>query len=64
MKFLQQGNKVRVVLRFKGREMSHQEIGKEVLDKFRDAVSEFGTVEKPPVLEGRFYSMIVVPVKK
>ena len=44
--------------------MSHQEIGKEVLDKFRDAVSEFGTVEKPPVLEGRFYSMIVVPVKK
>lgn len=63
-KFLQQGNKVRVVLRFKGREMSHQEIGKEVLDKFRDAVSEFGTVDKPPVLDGRFYSMVVTPIKK
>lgn len=63
IKFLQQGNKVRVVLRFKGREMSHQDLGKEVLDKFRAAVSEFGTVDKEPVLDGRFYSMVVSPVK-
>ena len=63
IKFLQQGNKVRVVLRFKGREMSHMEIGKEVLENFREAVSEYGTVDKAPVLEGRFYSMIVAPVK-
>ena len=63
IKFLQQGNKVRVVLRFKGREMSHQDLGKEVLDKFRTAVSEFGTVEKEPVLDGRFYSMVVSPIK-
>lgn len=62
-KFLQQGNKVRVVLRFKGREMSHQELGKEVLDKFREAVSEFGAVDKEPVLDGRFYSMVVSPIK-
>ena len=63
IKFLQQGNKVRVVLRFKGREMSHMEIGKEVLENFREAVSEYGTVDKAPVLEGRFYSMIISPVK-
>ena len=37
--------------------------GKEVLEKFREAVSEYGTVDKAPVLEGRFYSMIVAPVK-
>lgn len=62
-KFLSQGNKVRVVLRFKGREMSHQEIGMEVLGKFEAACAEFGTVEKKPVLDGRFMSMVVVPVK-
>jgi translation initiation factor IF-3 len=62
-KFLESGNKVRVVMRFKGREMSHMDIGKEVMEKFRDAVSEFGTVDKPPVLEGRFYSMVISPVK-
>ena len=62
-KFLQQGNKVRVVLRFKGREMSHMDIGKEVLEKFREAISEYGTVDKPPVLEGRFFSMVVSPIK-
>ena len=62
-KFLSQGNKVRVVLRFKGREMSHQEIGMEVLGKFEEACSEFGTVEKRPVLDGRFMSMVVVPLR-
>ena len=63
IRFLQQGNKVRVVLRFKGREMSHMDIGKEVLEKFREAISEYGTVDKPPVLEGRFFSMVVSPIK-
>lgn len=62
-KFLQQGNKVRVVLRFKGREMSHMEIGREVLEKFRASVEEFGAVEKAPVLDGRFMSMVISPVK-
>ena len=62
-KFLSQGNKVRVVLRFRGREMSHQEMGMEVLGKFEAALEGFGTVEKRPVLDGRFMSMVVVPVK-
>ena len=44
MRFLGEGNKVKVVLRFRGREMSHQEIGKEILERFREAVSEAGSV--------------------
>ena len=63
VRFLSEGNKVRVVMKFKGREMSHQNIGQEVLDKFRDACAEYGTVEKKPVLDGRFLSMVITPVK-
>ncbi len=64
MRFLGEGNKVKVVLRFRGREMSHQEIGKELLERFREAVKESGTVDKTPNLEGRLMTMIVNPVKK
>lgn len=63
VRFLTEGNKVRVVMKFKGREMSHQSIGQEVLDKFKDACAEVGTVEKKPVLDGRFLSMVISPVK-
>ena len=63
IRFLQEGNKVRVVMKFKGREMSHQSIGQEVLEKFKAACSEAGTVEKQPVLDGRFLSMVISPVK-
>ena len=61
IKFLQDGNKVRVSLRFKGREIAHQELGREMLERFQEAVSEFGTVDKKPVLEGRNMTMVVVP---
>ena len=44
--------------------MSHQEIGKEILERFREAVKESGTVDKTPNLEGRLMTMIVNPVKK
>ena len=64
MRFLGEGNKVKVVLRFRGREMSHQEIGKEILERFREAVSEAGTVDKAPNLEGKLMTMIVNPIKK
>ena len=64
MRFLGAGNKVRVVVRFKGREMAHQELGREVLTRFEEAVASAGTVEKKPVLDGRILSMVVVPVKK
>ena len=62
-RFLRDGNKVRVVMRFKGREMSHIDIGREVLEKFEAACAEFGTVDKKPVLDGRFMSMVISPVK-
>ena len=62
-RFLADGNKVRVVMRFKGREMSHMNIGKEVLERFENACSEVGTVDKKPVLDGRFMSMVIAPVK-
>ena len=63
LRFLSDGNKVRVVMRFKGREMSHMNIGREVLEKFEAACAESGTVEKKPVLDGRFMSMVISPVK-
>ncbi len=63
IRFLTAGNKVRVVVRFKGREMAHQELGREMLLRFEEAVSSVGTVEKKPVLDGRILSMVVVPVK-
>ena len=63
LRFLGDGNKVRVVMKFKGREMSHMNIGKEVLEKFEAACAESGTVDKKPVLDGRFMSMVISPVK-
>lgn len=64
VKFLSEGNKVRVVLRFKGREMSHQQLGRDTLDNFRDAVSEYGSVEKAPVLDGKNMTMVVSPLRE
>ena len=63
-KFLESGNKVRVVMRFKGREMSHMAIGQEIMQKFQDACSELGSVDKAPVLDGRLLSMVIAPVKQ
>ncbi len=63
IKFLQDGNKVRVCLRFKGREIAHQELGREMLEKFAEACAEVGTVDKKPVLEGRQLTMFMAPQK-
>ena len=63
-RFLTDGNKVRVVMRFKGREMSHIAIGQEIMQKFRDVCSELGSVDKDPVLDGRILSMVITPVKQ
>ena len=62
-RFLTDGNKVRVVMRFKGREMSHVSIGQEIMTKFQEACSELGNVDKAPVLDGRFMSMVITPLK-
>lgn len=64
IRFLNAGNKVRVVLRYKGREMAHQEIGYDIMKKFTEACAEAGHVDKQPSIEGRIMSMIVVPLKK
>ena len=61
--FLKEGNKVKAVVRFKGREMSHMELGREVLQKFQDACAEFGAAEKGAVLEGRYMSVVISPLK-
>lgn len=61
-KFLQSGNKVKVNIRFKGREMSHVELGKNLLDKFEAECKDYGTVDKRPVLEGRFMNIMIQPL--
>ena len=63
-KFLSEGNKVHAVVRFRGREMSHQELGVEVLAKFQTALAGIGQADKKPSLEGRFMSILVSPVKQ
>ena len=63
-KFLESGNKVRVVMRFRGREMAHTELGNEVLKRIEESIKEYGVVEKQPVMEGRFMYMMVAPIKK
>ena len=62
-RFLESGNKVRVVMRFKGREMSHVGIGQEIMKKFQDSCSALGSVDKAPVLDGRIMSMVISPLK-
>ena len=63
-RFISDGNKVRVVVKFKGREMSHLDIGRDILEKFEQACADVGTVDKRPALEGRFMSMIINPAKQ
>ena len=64
IKFLQEGDKVEVSLRFRGREMAHKEIGLEVLQRMRDDALEYGDVEREPTLLGRQMMLILVPKKK
>ena len=62
-KFLQGGDKVKAVIRFKGREMAHADMGRAVIDRFVEACSDVGTTDKAPILEGRFLSVIISPMK-
>ena len=59
IKFLKDGNKVKVSVRFRGREMAHPELGTEMVQKFAAGVAEFGSVDKMPKLEGRSMVMII-----
>ena len=61
LRFLSQGNKVKVSVRFKGREMAHTEIGLDVIRRFGEACAEVAVVEKPPKLDGRQMLMFLAP---
>ena len=58
-KFLNDGNKVKVSVRFRGREMAHPELGTEMVQRFAEGVAEVGSVDKMPKLEGRSMVMII-----
>ena len=60
-KFISDGNKVKISLRFRGREMEHQNIGMDLLNKITQQVSEFAKIEVPPKPEGRQIMMLLVP---
>ena len=60
-KFLKAGNKVKVSIRFRGREMAHPQIGEVSMKRFAEACEEFATVEKPAKLEGRQMLMFLAP---
>jgi translation initiation factor IF-3 len=61
MDFLKDGDKIKVSVRFRGRELGHTDIGKEVLLKFAEITSEFGNIDKQPKMEGRNMIMYLVP---
>lgn len=63
-RFLKNGDKVKVLVVFRGRQMSHQDMGRDLLTKFAADVSELGSVDKPPVMEGRSMSMLISPIKQ
>lgn len=60
-RFLEEGDKVKVTLRFRGREMVHQELGAKVLDRVRDDLDALAKVEQFPRLEGRQMVMVIAP---
>lgn len=61
--FLQDGDKTKVTLRFRGREMAHKELGAALLTRVRDDLEEYGTVEQMPQMEGRQMVMVIAPKK-
>ncbi len=63
-KFLNEGDKVKVTLRFRGREMAHQELGRDLLNRVETDLQELGTVEQYPKMEGRQMVMVLAPKKK
>ncbi|NND90933.1 MAG: translation initiation factor IF-3 [Granulosicoccus sp.] len=63
VKFLEQGDKTKITLRFRGREMAHRELGAKLLKRVEQDLSELGTVEQFPKLEGRQMVMVMAPKK-
>ena len=64
VRFLTEGDKAKVTLRFRGREMAHTELGRKLLDRLVVDLAEHGTVEQRPLMEGRQMVMVITPKKK
>ena len=64
IKFLENGDKTKITLRFRGREMAHRELGSKLLERIRDDLAELGAVEQFPKMEGRQMVMVLAPKKQ
>ena len=64
VKFLKDGNKVKVTIRFRGRQITHSEIGLEVMQNFAERIKDYGVVERRPTTEGRNMFMVLAPRDK
>lgn len=64
IRFLEEGDKTKITLRFRGREMAHQDLGRGLLDRVEADLAEYGVVEQRPKLEGRQMVMMIAPKKK
>ncbi len=62
--FLQHGDKVKMTVMFKGREMTHREFGEQLMKIIIEKLADYATIESSPIMEGRNYSALFVPVKK
>nr|WP_253196158.1 translation initiation factor IF-3 [Roseovarius sp. PS-C2] len=64
LKFLEKGDKVKVTLRFRGREMAHQDLGRDLLNRVAEDVKDIGKVENMPKMEGRQMIMVIGPIAR
>jgi len=64
IRFLEEGDKAKITLRFRGREMAHQEVGRRMLDRLVKDLADIGTVEQNPLMEGRQVVMMFGPKKR
>ncbi len=64
MRFLEDGDKVKVTMRYRGREMAHQELGRDMLKRVEQDLEEYASVEQFPKMEGRTMIMVIGPKKK
>jgi len=64
IRFLSDGDRAKVSLRFRGREMAHQELGAEMMQRIKEDLAEYGSVDQEPKMEGRQIVMVLAPLKK
>lgn len=62
-KYLEKGDRIKLTIRFKGRQLAHTELGKEVLERFASRVSDYADIEQKPKLDGKTMTMLLVPKK-